>query len=504
MNYKNYFSFLLLVGAVLLFGARAAHACSCGPSPTVLESYEAASNIVILRAISVEKTEKAAPDGQIADDEHYVDGVKSTKMLVEKVYKGTLKAGDEITFGQGGGADCVWTFNEKSIGRQFLFYLHSKEKNPKLWYGFGCGRSRGLEHATDDLLYLNKLDKVSGKTRISGTVVNYGDGDWSIEGRRIRIIGAKKTYEVKTDKHGVYEIYDLPAGKYLIEPEVPTGWQLNQYYLRDSSSFLPDEQTKEGEVLKQVPIMLEEKKHAALDFHFEIDTTIRGKLYDPDGKPMKGVCIKAVQPDGQPHGYNVDCTDENGAFAITRIPPGSYVLAVNDDGKISSSEPFKTFYYPNVFALEKATVVEIGAGDHLDGFNIYVPRLEETVMIQGRLLYSDGKPVVDESVKFSAGKTKDNIKGDVSERTDAKGNFSLRVLKGLEGELSGEMWTYAGEFENCPKLEAIIKQSSGTFATIKTELLKIQSERDLKELELRFPFAGCKKAKSPQGEKPER
>ncbi|HEX8456037.1 MAG TPA: hypothetical protein VF656_01850 [Pyrinomonadaceae bacterium] len=504
MKYKNYFSFLLLVGAALFWGASAAHACSCGPRPTVLEAYEGSNNVVIGRVISVEKSEKAAPDGQMGNGEYYVDGVKSTKMLVEKVYKGSLKGGDEITFGQGGGADCIWTFSEKNIGDQFLFYLDAKEKNPKLWYGFGCGRSMGLEHATDDLLYLNRLDKVRGKTRISGTVVNYGDGDWSVEGRRVRIIGAKKTYEVKTDKHGVYEIYDLPAGKYLIEPEAPAGWRLNHYYLRYSSSFAPDQEEDENKPLKQVPIMLEEKKHAALDIHFEIDNAIRGKIYDPDGKPLKDVCIKAVRADGEKSAYNADCTDENGAFTIDEIAPGSYVLIVNDEGKISSSEPFKTFYYPNVFAREKATVINIGAGDHLDGFNIYAPQMEELVTVQGRLLYSDGKPVAGERIEFTAEQTKDNIEGDVRAGTDAKGNFTLRILKGLEGELSGEMWAMAGEFENCPKLEAIIKQSNNRMATIRTEAVKIRADRDLKEVELRFSFPGCKKAKPADEVKPER
>ena len=34
---------------------------------------------------------------------------------------------DEIVFGQGGGADCIWTFNEQSVGHQYLFYLTRPE-----------------------------------------------------------------------------------------------------------------------------------------------------------------------------------------------------------------------------------------------------------------------------------------------------------------------------------------------------------------------------------------
>lgn len=493
MNYKRYFSFLLLAGALLLFGARAAHACSCAARPTVLDAYEDAANVVVTRVVSVEKAERAAPEGQMSDGENYVDGVKSTRMLVERVFKGSLKAGDEITFGQGGGADCIWTFNEGSVGRQFLFYLNSREKNPTLWYGFVCGRSSGLEDAREDLLYLNRLDKVRGRTRIAGTIIKYeNEGDWSIEGRRIRISGEKKTYEVKTDRHGVYEIYDLPAGKYLIEPETPAGWKVSQYYLSTSSSFAPE---RENASWQKIPIILEAKKHASLDIHFEIDNSIRGKIHDPAGKPLKDVCIRAVLAQNSKNEYHADCTNERGAFAITELPPGSYILVINAEGKLSSNEPFKTFYYPNVFARDKATVINIGAGDYLSGFNIYAPRMEETITIEGRFLYSDGKPVTGETVLFAAGKTKDDIEGSARARTDAQGRFSLKILKGLEGQLFGVMYTYTGEFENCPKLEQEIKQTGGTNAELKTPVVEILAESDLQNVDLKFPFPGCKKAK---------
>lgn len=175
MPFRSWQCFLLsiLSCAFLLSSAQTASACECGQRPTVLESFDESDEVLIVRVISVEEVADT-------DEHHYVDGVRSTTMIVEKVFKGNLKIRDEIIFGQGGGADCIWTFDEKSIGHQFLFYLNRPEKlsdrrylpsrDPGLWFAFGCGRSTGLPGATDDLLYLENITKRRGKTRISGTI----------------------------------------------------------------------------------------------------------------------------------------------------------------------------------------------------------------------------------------------------------------------------------------------------------------------------------------------
>ncbi|MFL6228344.1 MAG: collagen binding domain-containing protein [Pyrinomonadaceae bacterium] len=479
--------FLLAACALIHFGAREASACSCAAKPTVLEAFEQAGVVVVARAISVEKTENAAPKGRMSDGMNYVHGVKSTKMVVEKVYKGALKPGEEMTFAQGGGADCIWTFDEESVGREFLFYLSAREQGQKIWVAFGCGRSSGLQWATDDLLYLNNLDKVRGKTRLSGTVrFGWGEeGTPSPAGMTLRLTGAKKTYELKTDEHGVYEIYDLPAGKYIIEPEAPHGWKLLDYGARQKGAT------------NQVEVALEDKKHAAADIRFEIDNAISGKVYDTSGKPMDGVCLHLMPAEGKvpEYFYEADCTENGGQFRIDSIPPGSYVLVVNKDGKLSSSEPFGTFYYPNVSEREKAMVITVGPGDILEDFNISVPKVEETITVEGVFLYSDGKPVADESVEFKAEKPPKGVDGDARVSTDAAGHFSIKILKGLSGELFGEMYAYVGKFENCPKLEKAIRQTGRDNAELTTPSVKFRADEDFRGVELKYPFPGCKKAK---------
>ncbi len=494
---SRHLKFLPLFLLIFPLSVQTAEACSCGGPPTVLDSLNAADVVVIVSVVSVEKAqpETTAPPGQIANEENYIDGVKSTSTRVEQVFKGTLKVGEEMIFMQGGGADCIWTFNEKDIGQKYLFYLKRFDDSTH-WMAGTCGRSKPVESAGDDLLYLNNLDKVRNKTRISGTLRFYFDSDESLAGRKVRIIGAKRTQEVKTDSNGVYEIYDLPAGRYFVEPEVPKGWKVAEFWLGYSPSL--DRKAKEIS-LKRIPIILEAHKHASLDFVFEIDNVVRGHIYDPTGQPMIDVCLHLIPADGTKGAYLGDCSESDGSFQVTRIPPGAYVIVLNDDGEMTSTEPFGTFYYPKVRKREEATVFNIDVGDIVENLEIYPPIELKTITVEGVLLYSDGKPVADEWVEFKAVRKKpvaddEDREGpnDARAKTDLKGRFSIKIVQGTNGSLFGEMYSFVGNYENCPKHDRLIKQS-GT-GTINTPPLEIRATTNQYEVELKFPFPSCKKS----------
>ncbi|HZN06258.1 MAG TPA: hypothetical protein VFB65_05715 [Pyrinomonadaceae bacterium] len=498
-HFRKY-SFLPLFFFIFLLSSRPAEACSCGERSTVLEAFTYADVVVVVNAVSVEKAglDRTAPPGRVSSGRNYIAGVKSTSMRVEQVFKGTLKAGDEMIFAQGGGGDCIWTFSEQDVGKKFLFYL-KRISDSTHWVAGTCGRSQHLEHAGDDLLYLNNLDKVRNKTRISGTLRFFYNTDESLAGLKVRIVGAKDTQEIKTDSNGVYEIYDLPAGRYYVEPEVPKGWKVAQYGLASSPSL--DRNAKDG-TLQRIPIILAANQHAALDINFEIDNAVRGHIYDPMGQPMNGVCLNLVPADGTKGRYLADCTEEDGAFQIGQIPPGDYVVVVNDDGKMTSSEPFGKFYYPNTLKREEATVFNIGLGDVVENLDIY-PQLQlKTVTVKGTLVHSDGKPIAEEWVYFKSIR-KQSDGNDENERdaddaraqTDAKGRFSMRVVHGANGILYARMYGYAGKYENCPQFDRLVKEAGSGVPEIKTAPVEIRATTNVYAVELKFPFPACKKAK---------
>ena len=483
--------------SLLLIASQSARACSCGPQGSVLDSFDGSDEVVILRVISVEKAEST-------EDRPYVDGVKSTTMIVEKVFKGKLKPRDEIVFGQGGGSDCIWTFSEKSVGHQYLFYLDRPEnvnarylpsKEPGLWFAFGCGRSDVLTHATEDLLYLEKMKKVRGKTRISGSIGGGSDyPDLDVAGKKIKIIGPKKTYVTKTDKDGVFEIYDVPPGKYFVEPEIPSGWMIDPFWLRYSRSIVGAEGGEpEMKSPAQIAITLEPKKHASLYIVFTIDNSVRGKVLDPKGRPMDRVCVHLLRPDQEQYGP-MSCTDEEGRFEITQVKPGEYVLAANADGKPSADEPFQKVYYPHVLERENAASINVVPGARIENLDIVIPKLEETITIEGVLRYSDGNPVIEEWVKFKATKPNAKVDGDATAKTDSAGRFTLQILKGITGDLTAEDWLYAGKYL-CPKADELIAKSGSTTVTVYTNVLNVTGDQDVYGVELTFPFPNCEKAK---------
>lgn len=245
---------LIVAAAILLFPA-IAFSCSCGPPMTVLAAYDSSEGVVLARVVSVEKFGK---------DDAYPGGVRSTKLVVEKVYKGNLQTGDEMKLPQGGGTDCIWTFSSQDVGNRYLFYLNFIPGGSIHWLAFTCSRSDVVRNVTEDLLYLDNLDKVRGKTRVSGRYRALGvTSGLEVANRKIRIVGEGKSHELTTDKNGVFEIYDLPPGNYRLEPEIPKDWELAVDWLPYSSSVITEQGSKTSVAFK-----LEPKKHASIGLAF--------------------------------------------------------------------------------------------------------------------------------------------------------------------------------------------------------------------------------------------
>jgi hypothetical protein len=215
----------LLVHSILmvLAASNSAYACNClGQSSSVCEASAGAEAIFVGTVHKVEllNSKKDGPQseeiaGQIAH------------VRVENVFKG--KIGPEIAI-HSGMTSCDLFYH---VGEQWVFYA-SYDKRNRIWSaGNMCGRSRPTKQAANDLLYLQRLPDSAQQTRISG-VISYLKSDLekgtistTINGVKLKLTGEQRTAEVYTGRNGIYEIYGLPPGEYLIKPEAPPGWTEN-------------------------------------------------------------------------------------------------------------------------------------------------------------------------------------------------------------------------------------------------------------------------------------
>jgi hypothetical protein len=494
---KNAYLISTIFALLLLAAAQSSQACSCmANDETVDKAFLQTPNIAVFKLQTVEKN----ADG----------GITQSKLTVEKVFKGNLKVGQELTFAQGDGANCRWTFDENSIGKEYLFYLGDKPLSRKasdytilstspgeisssqdVWTADLCSRSGNIRYGAGDIKYLEKISKVRGKTRLSGVMSKYisplfeGDKEIyeSLPGYKVTIKGNGKSIVLKTDKDGFYETYDLPAGKYTVTPGKVEGFKNSD----------PEEDS--------IEVVITAKSHTVQDFEYKISNRISGKIYGSDGKPLGNVRLHLSPARGKASQYFYEgCeTEDDGSFDFDEIPAGTYVLVVNEDNKISPDAPFGTFYYPGVLKREEATEITIGAGDFRDGLVINVPQTDDTFTVSGVLSFEDGSPVVDSLVYFYE---EGELKKEPVERsessyakTDKNGRFTIRILKGEKGMLVGLLNIESEMYENCPGVQKLIEPENIIVNFIKSPGVRIEAKKDLTGVELKFPYPGCQKAK---------
>lgn len=206
-------TFLLLLSATSSL-AQASDDCAFNPTPC--QAYVSAD------AVFIAKVTQISPE-TIHIWQRDKDYDQTANILIEKVYKGLVR--NRLVLHQLGRNNAP----KFILGQRYLFYANFDRKT-KTWEVRRCGRTRMIAYVQDDLHYLDGLPASLNKTRIAGEVTRYERDEENpagvtqrLSGVRIRIKGEGKEYEVVTDAHGIYELKDVPAGKYQIKPDIPAG-----------------------------------------------------------------------------------------------------------------------------------------------------------------------------------------------------------------------------------------------------------------------------------------
>lgn len=207
-------------------------ACMCPSGNTVGSEFTRSTNIVRatlepseLYKIDIGETQS---DNVSSLDLSTLTKKSPRKLKVQEVFKGSLQVGEVLDFDST--YRCSLIFG--GVGGEYLLYLKDKPKQDELWQIPGCSKSGLFENRLADILYIRKEETVRNKTRLAGrlfydknAIAKRGKFHLPIlANRKVYIVGEKHRFETTTDKNGVYEIYDLPAGTYKIYSENIPEW----------------------------------------------------------------------------------------------------------------------------------------------------------------------------------------------------------------------------------------------------------------------------------------
>jgi hypothetical protein len=449
---------------LLLIIAMRVQGCACsGNWPSVKQAWTSAP-FVFLGTV-----EMADPD---RDSRETIFQEQSVRIRVDQAFKG-VKVGQTIDLRQGAN-DCAAKFR---TGQRAVFYLYQGEAAGS-WFVPSCTRSLGNPAPSgDDLLFLRGLPKSAVGTRLSGEVELYEDSAkeafrrvGGVPNVSLKISGSTgSTVETKTNVDGAYEVYNLPPGKYSIDIAAPQG-------LRPVSRDETD-------------VELVDNGGVSAGFVLKADTRLSGRLLDPKGDPMTGVCIDLDPLEGR--GENgarfFDCSKVGGVFQMEMMPPGRYWLVARDEIRMDQLRSTSTLYYPGVRDRNNAKIVSIELGQYLEHLDIKLPSDEKRYQFTGRMQFEDGVPAALATVTFTS------LLHGYTETTGsaADGSFGLSVLAGMDGQLDGEMFVLAPILTSCPEFK-IGPRIRGILRFMDTSSISLSSDSDRKDLKLVLPSPSCK------------
>lgn len=388
-----------------------AKACSCMDSGPPCQAYWPASAVFTGQVIEVTTF--------ISDQENFRGyAQKLIRFAVSQTFRGVSGMTVEAITGNGGG-DCGYPFK---VGQSYLVYAYSDQKSGKL-HASTCSRTRLLSEASEDLEYLQNLTRGQGGGTILGAVGNsrrVKSGSPYQPPRPLPNVpvtaeGSRGSFDVLTDDKGEYRLAGLVPGAYKVRITPPEGL------------WVMDGERK---------IEIQDRGCAFARFTLLPRTSLSGKVLDENGEPASKIMIDLVPSDQIGERYQKDNlfveADDNGRFEFNAIPPGEYFLGIKLSRLARSTFPYPRAFYPSTQDLSKADAIAIREGVTLEGYDLQLPEKLKSRMIEGVVLWPDGRGVSDarmcvEEVEHAEGSS---CHGD-GLKVEEDGRFSFSGWEGL-------------------------------------------------------------------------
>jgi hypothetical protein len=232
----------------------------------------------------------------------------------------------------------------------------------------------------------------TGTARIRGRVVSADTGQ-PLRKAQIRLFSPelRENRVATTDRMGMYELADLPAGRYQL---TATKGSFVQLQYGQSRPFEPGKPLEigDGQTIEKI------------DFALPRGAVISGRVFDEFGEPMTDVRVAAmryqfIQGRRQlvPAGRTAT-TDDVGEYRVFGLPPGQYYLSAllqtanALDVVTADRSGYAPTYYPGTANVSEAQRLTIEIGQTQSGVDLTLlpTRLAR---LTGTVIDADGKPL---------------------------------------------------------------------------------------------------------------
>ncbi len=198
-----------------------------------------------------------------------------------------------------------------------------------------------------------------------------------------------------TDGNGLFEIKDLPAGRYTVTV-MKGGFAQAQFGQRRPGDMGTPIELADGQTAEKVNFVLSR------------GGVISGTVVDDGGEPMASTQVAAMrfqfmqgtrrlvpaQSDG-----STDRTDDKGGFRLYGLPPGDYYISASNRNNMfmaagmtsTEQDGFAPTYYPGTPNVAEAARVTVKGGQEISGVNIPLVAAR-MARVRGRALNSRGEP----------------------------------------------------------------------------------------------------------------
>jgi hypothetical protein len=382
---KTVSCYAAIILLVVLLGHTDIQACSCARPPLPCEAYGRASAVFLGLVVDSVQQKSVDRDGVTT-----VYDVGTIRFAVQESFKGITTREVEIHSGTGGG-DCGYWFLR---GQVYLVYAYKDSEDGKLWTNI-CTRTSLRPDAGDDLKFLHGLNSAKPGATLFGVLRRIlGDpyhGPFRQAGPmsdiRIIIEGDPGRFETVTNAQGEYTLSGLPPGKYDARPVLPENLGVIAQH---------DTVDRFGSYSGHAKMELANLSCAEMSFRVQSNGVISGQIKDQEGKAIKDLKVDLVKSDDPKKDWAA-WTDENGHYEFHMVQPDAYLLGVNLSWVPSKDTPYpRTFFKATGVQAtnnqSEATVIVVGDGTRLQGYDLMLPPRFTERTVEGTVLWPDGSP----------------------------------------------------------------------------------------------------------------